>query len=143
MNCRQAEEQLQLLLDGLLGPMQVAEVNEHLESCFSCRRGFEALRDLDAGLSAEPAINPPPGMASAIAQTALRNYLLKRHAFVPRWLEALTLGGLTIALLGTAAIVVALGHAAAPVVSHAAGILALLLCGGLAAFGSLYYGAQI
>jgi len=146
MNCKQVHGKLQPLIDGALPPSQVLEITNHVQCCASCRQELQALQDLDTFLSAEPLMIPPTGLASAIANQAARQAFLIRRVMIPRWIEALTLGGLTIGLGGIAFLMSELWqvpHALQPVMPSAVGISALIICGGLGAFISLYYAPQI
>jgi len=63
MNCRDAREALDALLDGELKRDEEAELRLHLEICASCERDFEELREWHGALSEALAMDipePPP-----------------------------------------------------------------------------------
>lgn len=146
MKCRHVQKRLQPFVDGVLEPHEVAAIEEHLSRCSACRAEVEWLRGLDAALSAEPTLDPPPHMAAAIVKKASARALIARRLLVPRWLEALTFAGVALGLIAATLIVLGMGGTSAGFPTLSAGtlsILALTVSGGLAAFGSLYYSAQV
>ena len=145
MKCRRIQMRLQAWLDGTLGWREAARIETHLARCAACRHEREVLRAIDAALSSEPVVEPPQSMAPAIVGRALARSRMARPALIPAWLEALTLAGLGSALAAVAFIMVTLGRTFA--IFHSLGlspvtVAALIVCGGLALFGSLYYGTQ-
>jgi len=145
MRCGRVRKRLQPLVDGVLPPTEAAEIQAHLRACAACRAEFEALRSLDYALSGEPVVEPPRGMAAAIVGRAQARFSAGAPVLVPRWLEALTVGGLALALV--AAAVTARAAAATPVMLRSLGfnlgeVFFAMLCIGLAVFGSLYYGSR-
>ena len=145
MRCPQVRERLQPLVDGALGRAEADAIRAHLHGCPACRLEFEALRALDTALSAEPMMHPPETMAVAIVSRAVARSRARGPALIPRWLEALTFAGVTAALAAIALMVVTVGRAT-PML-HLLGaspmtVAALIVCWGLAIFGSVYYGAQ-
>jgi len=58
MNCTQSREAIQELLDGTLGPIRTAELEQHLDACPACRALAGDLRRIqDAAASLQ---SPPP-----------------------------------------------------------------------------------
>ena len=145
MNCTQAAKTLQAYLDGLLTQREATAVAAHLAACAGCSREVEFLRAVDAALSAEPTECPPAGLAPAIVRKALERRVLARR-LVPRWLEALTFAGVAVGLAPVALLVLQVtGVFAGPRPDGAVILSALTLsvAGGLAAFGCVYYSAQV
>jgi len=145
MKCRYVRERLQPLVDGALTEAEAAAIEHHLRGCAACRAEFESLRLIDGALSAEPPVEPPPDMTAAIVQRAHARFGRPATMLVPRWLEALTFGALGLVVIGAA--VVARIAAVNAVIPHAFGfnlgeLLFIVLCIGVALFGSLYYGSQ-
>jgi len=64
MNCTQAQELLQDLLDGRLGAAQEREVRAHVESCADCARQLALYRDVFSALGSEPL--PEVDLADAV-----------------------------------------------------------------------------
>jgi len=143
MNCRRVRKQLPAFVDGVLAPCKADAIERHLVRCAACRREAAFLRHLDAALSAQPVVEPPPHMASAIVTRAAARAAARRLG-APRWLEALTFAGVALGM--AAAALAALAIAGAPMAWRDPGsagwsVLALTTAGGLAALGRLYYAA--
>ena len=67
MNCERHIERIQELVDGTLGPIRRAELEQHLEQCEDCRTlrvDLERIRDAAAAL---PQMRPPDGAWLQIA----------------------------------------------------------------------------
>ena len=142
MNCRAVRRLLQPFLDGMLPQSSTLALEAHLTTCGACSEEFHALRRVSAALSAEPLSGLPHGMAAEIARRAAAQHLIRRRLLIPAWLEALTLGSVTLAL--AAAAVTGISYLRAmPNLHLAPGLPALLVTAVaacmLAAFGSAYY----
>ncbi len=145
MRCRRCSARSQALLDGCLRETEAAQVRKHLDACPACRAAFAALAALDGALAAEPRVQPPPAMTVAIVNQAARS-LRRRPVLIPVWLEALTFAGLGLTLAGTAVMGLTVAKAsgvAAVAALSPVGVVVAIVCGGLALFGSVYYGAQL
>ncbi len=60
--CTSYEEDLSALLDDELAPTRAEQVRAHVASCDGCRTRLEALRGVDALLTAAPARSVPPDL---------------------------------------------------------------------------------
>ena len=69
------------------------KVEGHLAGCAVCREELDALTELDAVLAGERRVDPPRGMAAAVARQAAVQAMVRRRVMIPRWLEVLTLAG--------------------------------------------------
>ncbi len=146
MNCRRAGKLLQTLLDGGLREALTAALSAHLDTCPTCRAEHEVLRSLDTALTGEPTVDPPARLAPAVARRAAARHLLAKRLLLPAWLEALTLGGTTVALGAGGFVGVTLLSAVfelelCPAVTAAA--VAAAMATGLAIFSSSFYGAEV
>ena len=97
MRCEQAKGKLWGLVDGGLSARVEREVAGHVVGCAGCREELVALRELDAALAGEGRVEPPMGMAAEVARRAAARAMVRRRVMVPRWLEALTLAGVSAA----------------------------------------------
>jgi anti-sigma factor RsiW len=145
MKCRYVRGRLQPLVDGALTEAEAAAIGHHLRDCAACRAEFDGLRLIDGALAGEPPVEPPPHMREAIVQRARARSSRPTTVPVPRWLETLTFGALGLALIAAATMV---RVAAAAGVLRGLGvslveIAFVVLCIGVALFGSLYYGNQV
>ena len=146
MTCRRARKLFQALLDNDLSEASSPDLRGHLDTCPPCRAEYEALARLDAALSDEPTVDAPPQMASAIARRAAARYLTAKRLLIPAWLEALTLGGTTVALgaggfLAVSALSAAVRLQFSPAMTISA--VATIVAIGLAAYGSAFYRAEV
>jgi len=146
VNCPRALQLLQPLLDRSLSQPEAEDLRSHLDTCPSCGRELALLRSLHQTLADEPTIDPPSGLAPAIARRAAARHLTAKRLLLPAWLEALTLGGAAIALGAGGFVAVTLLSASfdlqlTPGVTAAA--VASIIATGLAVFSSSFYGAEI
>jgi len=146
VNCPRARKLLQTLLDGSLSEPVAADLRVHLDTCASCAQEYASLRHLDRALAGEPTVDPPSGLAPAIARRAAARHLTAKRLLLPVWLEAVTLGGMTVALgVGGYALVTTLSASfdlhLTPAVSAAS--IASIIATGLAAFASSFYRAEV
>ena len=98
MSCPRALRLLQPLIDRSLSEPAAEDLQTHLDSCPSCRTELARLRRIHQTLADEPTIDPPSGLAPAIARRAAAQHLTAKRILLPAWLEALTLGGAAVAL---------------------------------------------
>lgn len=145
MRCRRVQSRLQPFVDGALTEQEARQIEQHVSGCTACRLELEAARALDCALAAEPLAEPRPELRAAILSRAVAKANRARPMLVPRWLDGITFGGLALALL--AGVVTA--HTAAGVsvtllqfTVNLGSAAAILVCGGAAILGSLYYGSQ-
>ena len=146
MNCPRALQLLQPLLDRSLSQPGAEDLRTHLDTCPSCRGELALLRTLHQTLADEPTIDPPSGLAPAIARRAAARHLTAKRLLLPAWLEALTLGGAAVALGAGGFVAVTLLSASfdlhlSPGVTAAT--VASIIATGLACFSSSFYSAEI
>jgi anti-sigma factor RsiW len=146
VNCPRALKLLQPYLDRALSEPVAENLRTHLDACEACGREYATFRSLDRALADEPTIDSPSTLARAIARRAAARHLTAKRILLPAWLEAVTLGGTTVALGAGGFIGVSLLSAAfdlhlSPSMT-AAGVAAVIATG-LAAFTSSFYGAEI
>lgn len=141
MRCAQARETMQARLDGTLSPGTAEEMEAHLAGCAACRAEAADLRAIDAELAAEETVDPPEGMAAAIARRAAARARVRRQVLIPGWLEGLTLAG-----AGVTAGVIAVGlrllqtqEVASLATPTSVAMVVGVAATGMAAFGALYY----
>lgn len=146
MNCPRAIQLLQPLLDRSLPQIAAEDLRSHLDTCPSCRAEFARLRSLHQALADEPTIDPPSGLAPAIARRAAACHLTAKRILLPAWLEALTLGGAAVALgaaglVGVSILSTAFDLHLSPAMTAAA--VASIIATGLAFFSTSFYSAEI
>jgi anti-sigma factor RsiW len=107
MYCEVTRGRMQEHLDGQLPPGQAAAVDAHVETCATCRKELELLRQVDVALATLPLVPEPPGL---VARVMARVRAEDRAAAEPvppfrlRWEDALV----SFAFAWTAATVLAL-----------------------------------
>jgi len=146
VNCPRAIQLLQPLLDRSLSQPEAEALQTHLDTCPSCRTEFARLHTLHQTLADEPTVDPPSGLAPAIARRAAARHLTATRILLPAWLEALTLGGAAVALgaaglVGVSILSTAFDLHLSPAMTAAA--VASIIATGLAFFSSSFYSAEI
>ncbi len=146
MKCPRVLQLLQPLLDRELSEPVAGDLRSHLDTCAACGREYGVFRSLDRALADEPTIDPPSTLARATARRAAARYLTAKRLLLPAWLEALTLGGATVALgagglIGVSLLSAVFDFHLSPAMT-AAGVAAVIATG-LAAFSSSFYGADV
>lgn len=146
MNCPRALQLLQPLLDRSLPQTTAEDLQTHLDTCPFCRAEFARLRTLHQTLADEPTIDPPSGLAPAIARRAAARHLTAKRLLLPAWLEALTLGGAAVAFGAGGFVAVTLLSTSfdiqlTPGLTAAA--VASIIATGLAFFSSSFYSAEV
>jgi len=146
MKCVRALSLIQLFLDANLTDVVAEELRTHLDTCTMCSREYAALRNVDCALAGEPLVDPPSALARTIARRAAARQLTARRVLLPAWLEALSLGGMTVALGASGFVGISLLTSVADLhlspAMTAAGVAAVIATG-LAIFSSSFYGAEI
>ena len=94
------ESVLSTYLDGEAEPDQLAELEAHLQSCRSCTRDLERLRQLFSAIQRLPEEALTRDLAPAV---------LRALSPLPRWVPSLAIGELLVALGIAAAMVLGLG----------------------------------
>jgi anti-sigma factor RsiW len=146
VKCPRALKLLQPYLDRNLSEPVAENLRSHLDTCAACSWEYATFHSLDRALADEPTIDSPSTLARTIARRAAARHLTAKRLLMPAWLEALTLGGTTVALGAGGFIGVSLLSAVfdlhlSPAMT-AAGVAAVIATG-LAAFTSSFYGAEI
>src|SRR5690554_4337216 len=77
VDCRKAQQNIELFIDGLLSGEQQKQLFSHIESCAQCKSALEQARLLKNALNSMSELEPPPGLA----QSAIRK--AKRRSFYP------------------------------------------------------------
>lgn len=67
-SCEESLERIELLLDGELGPDELAEVRRHLEDCAPCVGQVEVLERLRERLRNDCCEPPPEGLIVSVRQ---------------------------------------------------------------------------
>jgi anti-sigma factor RsiW len=92
MYCEVTQGRMQEHLDGQLPPGQAAAVDAHIETCATCKRELELLRQVDAALATQPLVTEPLDL---VARVMVRIRLADHRAAEPvppfrlRWEDAL------------------------------------------------------
>ena len=144
MKCERVQEDLGAVVDGGLSARAQGRMAAHLATCQTCREELQLLQSLDAALAGEQTMDPPRGMAKAVARRAAARAMVRRRVMIPAWLEALSFVGVGGAAAAVGAIglrlVMEVGQVEVSVVS-AVGVVGVVAAAGLAAFGATYYRA--
>lgn len=69
MNCEMAEDNLSAYLDDMLDPPDRADIQEHLDGCFSCREVLDDYRRYDTLLAHLPRVAPPDDLRARIFES--------------------------------------------------------------------------
>ena len=146
MTCPRSLQLLQPFLDRSLSQPVAEGLRAHLDTCDSCGRELALLRSLHQTLADEPTIDPPSGLAPAIARRAAARHLTAKRLLLPAWLEAVTLGGAAVALGAGGFVAVTLLSTSfdihlTPGITAAA--VASIIATGLAFFSASFYSAEI
>jgi hypothetical protein len=101
MNCKQAQQDLQLYVDGRLHQRRFSLVEAHLDMCLDCQHTLALYEIMRAALQ-DPALEREPSNLTAlimarIAMAEQRKVMQSAHPFAWRWGDAVLA-----ALLGTA-----------------------------------------
>ena len=94
MRCERAQELFSDRHEGVLSPILIRDLEEHLQACTGCRELFDAFGDVVAALRDSPVVEPPAGLAERAAAAALSVARRARVSLpwaarpVPRWLRA-------------------------------------------------------
>lgn len=152
MNCEQAKDALQGLIDDALAKDDRLALREHLKSCSSCRNEYRLLRAVSSGLSGMRVYEPGPGFNQAVFR---RLGLECRPYRRPAWLGLAMAASISLAVFWLTALAAALptllmdakAYRLAQWVNHPELVLpslqAAILKTGLAAYQALGFAAKI
>jgi hypothetical protein len=98
MNCRDCQENVQKLLDGVESPS--AELRDHVRECSACRRDLAAAQMLLGGLSRLPKPEASPLMSATIAAAVRTDRQARRRRSAYRWYATSSLAACLLLLAG-------------------------------------------
>ncbi len=105
MNCEQAKESLQGLIDNALGKSQRLALKRHLDACAFCRTEYRLQRKISTDLEKLPVFEPSPDFNRAVFQRLGLEY---RPFHRPAWQSLAMAAGISLSVFWLAVLAAAL-----------------------------------
>jgi predicted anti-sigma-YlaC factor YlaD len=105
MNCHQAYEALQGLIDNSLNKKELVEIKTHLRNCPACKAEYRALKMVAEGLDRMPLYETSPGFNKEVFRRLGLEYKPQRR---PAWQSLAMAAGLSLSVFWLTALAAAL-----------------------------------